>query len=239
MPVINVEKEMRLGLSHQSSSLGGETLCSILEKHFPDKKDIWIEAIQYIPSNQPFDTRDFISRAAQCPDWNDIEYLDFYFDLASLIENTGISLDRACSLFAEKTQEFSDYENKANLYFEIIEYQVRVQKDWRASLKWVTTAINDLGHLEWGLTSISPQDLCPNYQLDDIQSLADVGSVYFFNGDIKSALDFWSKLDAVQIKKLPETLLHTIVDYAFIHMPEDLFFLTDHYDGKRDQVKKS
>ena len=239
MPVINVEKEMRLGLSNQSSSLGGETLCSILDKYFPNKKDIWIEAIQYIPDNQPFDTRDFIARAAQCPDWDDIEYLDFYDDLVSLIENTGISLDRACSLFAEKIQGFSDYENKAKLYFDIIEYQALIQKDWRTALRWVTTAINDLGHLEWSLTSISPQDLCLNYQLDDIQSLADVGSVYFFNGDIKSALDFWSKLDAAQLLKLPETLLHTIVDYAFIHMPEDLYFLADHYEGKRDQVKKS
>lgn len=167
--MIDLRSEIAQGLKNQARSLYGEPLVDIMEKIFGDEISYWLDSIEFIPSNQLNDIRDFVKRASNCPGWSNSIYYDFYDTIDELINIAGLSEAEAIKTIHNFTRISADYPSKASNYFEIIGYCFFTKSDKIAAIDWIKIAIIDLERLDWTCSNFTPQSIFPNYPLDGIE----------------------------------------------------------------------
>ena len=227
--MLNLRDEVNKGIEVQYRSLAGEPLVDILERYFGNDARVWLDAVAFIPSDRISDVHDFVSRASRCDNWNNCYYIDFYGSIDELIHLAGLDEIFAVNVYHEYIGAYSQYEDKARIYFDIIEYFGLKRNDRGEAIEWISRAISDLEELDWRCASFAPSRLFPNYPLDHISDLSDLGHAMFSDGDLRGALSVWISILETNKERVSQSILHAVFERAERCSKNDLEFLIDDY----------
>lgn len=236
---MDLKAEIHHGIKSQELSLAGEPLVEILENVFGNTLEYWLESIPFIPQERIKDIRDFAARASQCPGWHDSQFYSFYPSISSLMYIGGFAESKSIEIYSSYLDLYSDKEYKTGVYLEIIEHYVTRRSDKHLAILWLKKALEDLEELDWFDAKIQPSDIFPNYSMDNIYTLSDLGHALFSDGNIAEALALWSSISTKNPEAVKESILHAIFEYASEYLQGDLEYLIDGYELSRTRNKIS